>query len=63
AKLFMEILNGNGTKAQNNVVCANAAIAINCVHPKRSISECVLLAKESLESKKAFDVYKKLIRF
>ncbi|MGZ4035699.1 MAG: anthranilate phosphoribosyltransferase, partial [Bacteroidia bacterium] len=44
AKLFMGILNGNGTEAQNNVVCANAAIAINCVHPQRSISECVLLA-------------------
>jgi anthranilate phosphoribosyltransferase len=61
AKLFMKILNGEGTKAQNDVVVANAAIAIHCVQSSKSIAECVLLAKESLESKNAMNVYKKLI--
>jgi anthranilate phosphoribosyltransferase len=61
AKLFMEVLNGNGTKAQNAAVCANAAMAIHCVKPELSLLDCVAQAKESLESKKAFKVYKKLI--
>lgn len=61
AKLFMKILNGDGTKAQNNAVSANAAMAIHCVQPKLSLQECVAKAKESLESKKALNVYKKLI--
>ena len=62
AKLFMNILNGEGTKAQNDVVAVNAAIAIHCVYADKSVEECVLLAKESLESKKALNVYKKLIK-
>ena len=61
AKLFMEVLNGNGTKAQNAAVCANAAMAIHCVKPELSLLECVAMAKESLKSKKALNVYKKLI--
>jgi anthranilate phosphoribosyltransferase len=61
AELFMNILNGNGTKSQNDVVCANSAIAIHCVHPDKSIEECISIAKESIESKKALNVYKKLI--
>ena len=61
SKLFMNILNGEGTDAQNNVVTANAAIAIHCVYADKSIEECVALGKESLESKQALNVYKKLI--
>ncbi len=61
AKLFMKVLNGEGTKAQNAAVCANAAMAIHCVESKLSLQDCVAKAKESLESKKALNVYKKLI--
>jgi anthranilate phosphoribosyltransferase len=61
AKLFMNILNVEGTKAQNDVVVANAAIAINCVQSDKTIEECMSLAKESLVSKKALNVYKKLV--
>jgi len=61
AKLFMKILNGDGTEAQNNAVCANAAMAIHCVQPDLSLLESFSKAKESLVSKKAFSVYKKLI--
>ncbi|MGB5820416.1 MAG: anthranilate phosphoribosyltransferase [Saonia sp.] len=35
AKIFMDILNGKGTDAQNNVVCANAGIAIATVRELR----------------------------
>lgn len=61
AKVFLDILEGKGTEAQNNAVCANAAMAIRCVHSKKSIEEAVAMAKESLASKKALSVYKKLV--
>jgi len=51
AKIFMHILEGKGTAAQNNVVCANAGIAIATVKelsPKAGFE----LAKESLLSGK-----------
>ncbi|MBI4930991.1 MAG: anthranilate phosphoribosyltransferase [Bacteroidetes bacterium] len=60
AQLFLKILNGDGTKAQNEVVIANAAIAINCVMKNISLIDCIAKAKESLESKNALSVYKKL---
>lgn len=61
AKMFTSILNTEGTKAQKNAVCANAAIAIQCVHPNKSITECIVEAEESLNSKKALNIYKSLV--
>jgi anthranilate phosphoribosyltransferase len=61
AKLFLNILNGEGTSAQNNVACVNAAMAIHCVHPDRSVQECLAQAQESLRSKKALHVFKQLL--
>ena len=52
AKLFYEILAGNGTESQKNVVCANAAFAIATVD-NCSILEGFEKAKESLTSGKA----------
>jgi anthranilate phosphoribosyltransferase len=60
AKIFIDILNGNGTEAQNNVICANAGMAISVVN-KISHLEGFVLAKESLESKRALDSFKKLV--
>ncbi|MGO3182611.1 MAG: anthranilate phosphoribosyltransferase [Aequorivita sp.] len=59
AEIFINILNGNGTEAQNNVVCANAAMAISVVNAC-SIKEGFEKAKESLKSKKALNSLKKL---
>ncbi len=59
AKIFSEILSGNGTEQQNNVVCANAALAIATVN-QCSITEGFEKAKESLSSGKANEVLKKL---
>jgi anthranilate phosphoribosyltransferase len=61
AKLFLKVLNGEGTSAQNDVACINAAAAIHCVHPNRSITDCIAEAQESLQSKKALHVFKQLI--
>jgi len=61
ADLFKKILNGEGTTAQNNVVAANAGMAIYCVNSKRTMTECVQSAHEALVSKKALEVFKKLL--
>lgn len=52
AKIFMDVINGHGTEAQQNVVCANAGLAIATV---KGISHQsgFELAKESLLSGKA----------
>jgi len=60
ATIFMEILNGNGTIAQQNVVCANAGLAISVVE-KTTHFEGFEKAKESLQSKKALKGLKKLL--
>ncbi|HEY0029857.1 MAG TPA: anthranilate phosphoribosyltransferase [Bacteroidia bacterium] len=62
ALIFMNVLNGKGTSAQNDAVCANAAMAIRCVKPLQEIATCIAEAKEALESKSALAVYKQLIK-
>jgi anthranilate phosphoribosyltransferase len=60
AKLFVKIINGNGSKAQNNVVCANAGLAI-ATAKQIPHKEGFQLAKESLMSKKGKEALDKLI--
>ncbi|MES2810865.1 MAG: anthranilate phosphoribosyltransferase [Bacteroidota bacterium] len=59
ATIFMDILSGKGTEAQNNVVCANAGMAIATV-TKCTPIDGFSLAKESLLSGKALEKLKKL---
>ena len=59
AQLFMDIISGKGTEAQNNVVCANAGLAIATVN-NLTLQDGFELAKESLNSGKALDSLKKL---
>ena len=59
SKIFMNVLNGNGTESQNNVVCANAGVAIS-ISKGISISEGFEAAKESLKSSKALSSFNKL---
>ena len=49
AAIFVDILSGKGTEAQNNVVCANAAVAINTVKNK-GVLTAFEQAKETLLS-------------
>ncbi len=60
-KLFLDILQGNGNKAQNNIVVANSALGIKCFNPDFSMSDCVEIAKDSLMKGKAYNVLKKLL--
>ena len=45
--IFMNVISGNGTEAQNNVVCANAGLAIATAKRIKHI-EGFELAKQSL---------------
>lgn len=59
AQIFMNVLQGRGTEAQNNVVCANAGVAIATVKgitPKAGFEK----AKESLLGGKGLEALKKL---
>lgn len=60
-KIFRDIIEGNGTDAQNNVVLTNAAFAIQTVHPEKSFGDCYYEAEESLLGLKALDSLKKLV--
>lgn len=59
AEIFMNIISGKGNEAQNNVVLANAAMAIATVN-KCTPQEGFELAKESLFSGKALKALNKL---
>lgn len=61
AKIFMKILKGEGTWAQNAVVLANAAMGLHCMEKYGSYEDCYQAAVESLESGAAHNVFKKLI--
>jgi len=62
AKVFMKILEGNGTPAQNAAVTANAAMALFTGHQQEGLSVAVLKAKEALESGRALQAFKKLLQ-
>jgi anthranilate phosphoribosyltransferase len=61
AKIFVKILKGEGTWAQNAVVLANAAMALNCMGDYRKYDDAYDAACESLESGKAYGSFQKLI--
>jgi anthranilate phosphoribosyltransferase len=59
AEIFMNIIQNKGTKAQTNVVCANAGMAI-ATALQSTPQDGFEKAKESLLSGKAFEALKKL---
>ena len=59
AAIFMNIISGKGTEAQQNVVCANAALAIVTVEDC-SVLKAFDKAKECLKSGKALQKLQKL---
>lgn len=61
AKIFTRILKGEGSFAQNAVVLANAAMALNCTGKYKNYDEAYRAAVESLESGKAYNSLQKLI--
>ena len=61
AKIFKKIIKGEGSWAQNAVVLANAAMALNCTDNFATYSEAYQAAVASLESGMAYQCLEKLI--
>lgn len=61
AAIFRNVLSGNATDAQMNVVIVNAALGIQTIDQQKSIDECIDIAKDSLYGKKALDVLKTFV--
>lgn len=60
-KIFDAVLEGTSTEAQKNVVIANAACGISIMDRNMSMADSVAMARESLESGKALQVFKKFV--
>jgi len=61
ADIFNTVLSGKGTEAQNNVVIANAALALNCYSPDKTLEVCLAEARASLLEGKASKVLSTLL--
>jgi anthranilate phosphoribosyltransferase len=61
AKIFQKIIKGEGTWAQNAVVLANAAMALNCTGNFADYNQAYYAAVSSLEGGKAYQALQKLI--
>lgn len=61
ANMLYKILQREGTPAQTNAVLANAGAALWVAEKAPSLTDGFAMAKESLESGKAFQVFKKFI--
>jgi anthranilate phosphoribosyltransferase len=62
AEIFMQVLNGNGTTAQNNVVLCNAALAIRTIQPSKTFADSFYEAEQALLSHKALNSFKQLLQ-
>jgi anthranilate phosphoribosyltransferase len=62
AKIFLKIIKGEGTWAQNAVVIANAAMGLHCTGKYKDYDDCFQMAVESLESGAAYKCLQRLIR-
>lgn len=61
AKIFVSILNGQGTEAQNNAVLANAAFALKTIDKNKSFETAFEEAKNALFGLKAKECLEKLV--
>ena len=60
-KIFDSVLEGTSLESQRNVVIANAACGIGIMNPNLSMSDTVSMARESLESGRALQVFRKFV--
>jgi anthranilate phosphoribosyltransferase len=61
AAIFDAVLDGSAAAAQKNCVVANAAFAIRLAEPSMPLAEAVAAARESIESGRARDVFRKFV--
>jgi anthranilate phosphoribosyltransferase len=61
AQIFMSVLNNQATPAQTQAVLANSAMALLAAGKTQDRAEAVSMARESLESGRALNCFKKLM--
>lgn len=61
ALIFDQVLRGEASRAQMECVIANAAFAIQVIHPERPIDECLREARRALESGAALITFQKFL--
>lgn len=61
SRIFLDILEGKGSQAQNQAVIANAAFALQTIDSKLSIEDAISRAGDSVASGKALAVFKNLM--
>ncbi|MEX2594380.1 MAG: anthranilate phosphoribosyltransferase [Anditalea sp.] len=61
AKIFEDVLKGKGTEAQNSVVIANSAAALQAADQQLSFLDAIEKAEEALKSGRALKVFKALL--
>ena len=60
-KIFDAVLEGTATEAQKNVIIATSACGISVMDKNLSMADSVAMARESLESGKALQTFKKFV--
>ena len=64
ADIFDAVLENRALPAQKNIVLANAAFGIQVLEKgKKSIEECIDIARESIDSGKALATFKKFVEY
>jgi anthranilate phosphoribosyltransferase len=61
AGVFLQVLEGKGSKAQESVVISNAALALYCMDESAGMDRSVERATRSLKSGAALDIFSKLV--
>lgn len=61
SKIFITVLKDEATEAQKNVVLVNSAYAMRC-YTNKGLDECIATCTESIESKKAFQLFNKIMQ-
>jgi len=61
ARIFLKVLEGNGTEAQNSVVIANAGMAIYAGQQQKGIPIAIEMAREALLSGRALLTFKRFL--
>ena len=61
ARIFLDILEGKGTEAQNSVVIANAGMAIYAGQQSKGILDAIEMAREALVSGRTLSTFKSFL--
>lgn len=61
ARIFDDVLTRRATRAQRQCVIVNAGFAIQIMEPAKEIEECIALARESLDSGRALQMFRKFL--